>query len=123
MAVVLAVVDEFFTAVPVPEPWILFGGALRLVVAILVPVEHRPQRRMSASDGPLLIGHVIFDDAAGTIVSEARNGNSRMQLAVQIDALFVSPLSRPVQRHRRFGTFQQSWDLFMTSIHTARRFN
>ena len=40
--------------------------------------------------------------------------------AVQFDALFVSPLPRPVLFQRHIGNFQQLPDLSMASIQTAR---
>ena len=43
-----------------------------------------------------------------------------IRLAVQIDDLFVSPFPRPVQLYRHFANFQQSRDLFTTSIQSAR---
>ena len=41
-------------------------------------------------------------------------------LAVQIDALYMSLLPRPVRFQRDIGNFQQSRDLFTASIQAAR---
>ena len=43
-------------------------------------------------------------------------------LAVQIDALFLSPLPRLARSHREFSNFQQSRDLAIASIQTATNF-